>query len=574
MRRVRSLVAFIGVFAAGLVPFTNSSVVTARAAPASPHMALNCEYASNCAEVANPTEAFGSDTYVGHDEPSAVFYSNQAGAGNQMSYHIRLPRDPSPDNPATKSYTFELNGAQWLGLALCDSESYPEQVRTCTPDSDTNIVDPAVSPNHPGTAFMELQFYAPGWIPWPTWAVANGAMTCDPVKWCVAMNIFGLLEDPVAGTVQNAACQAQIGSIEYVNFAFVTRNGVAQAPANPVDSTLATFTPDPTKDLFMNSGDNLKVSLRDTANGLQVQIGDLTTGQSGSMTASAANGFAQIKFAPTGRSCKAIPYNFHPMYSTSSEQTRVIWAAHTYNVSYSSEIGHFETCSGAGQIPATPFGLDSAGNPTACPAGNFEERGAEPTDGDDNFCFPASEAVRIHINGCTDTNTGFDGLDYQPVWPDGNTGLHPDPFLFSTPLTGPGFDTNYQRMAFEADLPRVEAADFGGLCNRTTGAGCTLIPVTDDAVNGVRQPATFYPYFSAVSGAGGSEGSDSCMLGFGNTLPNTITNFGKNSEYGSLLFSSYLRFGGGGTSLVRTNNFRQVFSHNPCPAATGEGGGD
>ena len=63
-----------------------------------------------------------------------------------------------------KSYHFELNGAIWFGMALCDTQSYPEQVSTCTPDSDSNIVDPAVSPNHPGTAFMELQFYPPGWV--------------------------------------------------------------------------------------------------------------------------------------------------------------------------------------------------------------------------------------------------------------------------------------------------------------------------------------------------------------------------------------------------------------------------
>ena len=129
-------------------------------------------------------------------------------------------------------------------MALCDTQSYPEQVSTCTPDSDSNIVDPAVSPNHPGTAFLELQFYPPGWVPWPTWAVAIGADTCSPTKWCAAMNVFSLLEDPVAGTLQNPTCAAKVG-IETFQFAFVTKNGVAQAPANPLDSTLATFTPNP-----------------------------------------------------------------------------------------------------------------------------------------------------------------------------------------------------------------------------------------------------------------------------------------------------------------------------------------
>jgi hypothetical protein len=54
------------------------------------------------------------------------------------------------------------------------------------------------------------------------------------------------------------------------------------------------------------------------------------------------------------------------MYSTSSKQTRVIWVAHTYNVGFADEIGHFENCNG----PATPFGVDASGNPIACPAGN------------------------------------------------------------------------------------------------------------------------------------------------------------------------------------------------------------
>jgi hypothetical protein len=145
------------------------------------------------------------------------------------------------------------------------------------------------------------------------------------------------------------------------------------------------------------------------------------------MTASGANGFGQVQYDPTGTSCVNMPYDFHPMYSTSSEQTRVIWAAHTYNISETNEIGHFENCNGPNPIPATPFGLDASGNPVTCPAGDTEGFGknTSPTDGDDDFCFPGTEAMRIHINGCTDTNTGFDSLGYQPVWPDGNRGLHP-----------------------------------------------------------------------------------------------------------------------------------------------------
>src|SRR6516164_3030021 len=248
---VPGTVLLIGAAMAG----ANVAAVAPAAASADQHAAINCEYSAVCAEVANSADVFGNE-YVGHDEPSAVFYSNMPGSGNHMTYSMQLPRDPSPNNPnkAGRSYTFELNGAQWLGMALCDTQSYPEQISTCTPDSDSNILDPAVSPKHAGTAFMELQFYPPGWVPWPTWQVAVGASGCDPKKWCAAMNIFSLAEDPVAGTTLNATCAARTG-LEYVNFAFLTKNGRPTAPPNPVDSTTATFTPDPQRDLFMSSDD-------------------------------------------------------------------------------------------------------------------------------------------------------------------------------------------------------------------------------------------------------------------------------------------------------------------------------
>src|SRR2546430_17708788 len=92
------------------------------------------------------------------------------------------------------------------------------------------------------------------------------------------------------------------------------------------------------------SGDTLSVTLKDTQGGFNVIIRDLTTGQTGSMTASMANGFAQVVFDPDAKTCTSRPYAFHPMYATSSEHTRVPWAAHSYNVAFSDEIGHFNYC--------------------------------------------------------------------------------------------------------------------------------------------------------------------------------------------------------------------------------------
>jgi hypothetical protein len=360
------------------------------------------------------------------------------------------------------------------------------------------------------------------------------------------MNVFTLLEDPVNGTLQNDSCAAKVG-IETFEFAFVTRNGRSLAPANPLDATLATYTPDLNRILLMSSGDRVRVTMHDTPDGLRADLADLTSGQSGSMTASPANGFAQFKFAPHGKSCKAIPYAFHPMYSTASEQTRVPWAAHSYNIAFSEEIGHFQHCDGAA-VPATSFGLDAAGSPVTCPAGNTEDGGRAP-DEDDDFCFPASRSLLVQVQGCTDSNTGFDGVSYEPVWPDGDTALHPTPVRVTSPLTGRNYDRNYPRAALEADLPRIEAT-----CDPDTGAGCTQIPITDQG-----DPAQFYPYFSTTSGA-------QCQWQFGGAIPGAASDFGAEAQWGPILSLEYLVFGGGGATHQQFNDYRNIFGSNPCPA--------
>ena len=537
--------AALGVAAA----FAFFAASAAMAAPGvSPH-AINCAASSAlCTEVADSDAVFGH--YVGHDEPSMLFDSNVNGSGNHLRYNITLPSDPSASNPTApgKSYNFELSGASWLGMAMCDTQSFPEQVSTCPPDSDKNILDPAKSPKHVGQAYMEMQFYPPGWIPWPTWRVAVGASSCDPTRWCAALNIDSLSLNPVTGQANNTTCLNKVGE-EYVNFAFISKNGKSNGPANPVDSTNATFTPS-ANDLFMNSGDHLSLAFGDTPNGLKVTINDLSTGQTGTMTASKANGFAQVGFDPNGSSCNAIPYNFHPMYNTSTTKTRVTWAAGSYNVAMDTEIGHFQFCTGPVKIPATQFGLDPQGNPTVCPKGDQEGRGPnkQAPDGDDIFCFPGSEALVYKVSGCTFTNTGFDGASYQRLWPDGNTAQHPTPFQVSSPRTGPGYSVQYQKAVFETDLPAIEST-----CDPVKGTGCTLIPQTD-----LNQPAAFYPFFSSTSTRHG------CVWQFGNNIPGQISNFGQNAQYGSLLALSYTQKGGSAANFIQ--DFRNILPTNPCPA--------
>ena len=550
-----------GVLASLALSGTLPQVHAAKAVDTPAH--IDCALTKTCLDVAESDHVFGK--YVGHDEPANLFYSNVPGSGNSMRYLLKLPSDPTPGPGGVpnrgQSFNFQLHPAFWFGIAMCDTQSDPNQVSTCTPDSDSNIVDPAVSPNHPGTAFMEMQFYPPGWVEWPAASDGGDGSSCDPTKWCAALNIDSLSDNGVTGQNNNAACVAAAG-LEYVNFAFITRNGVATGPASPLLATLGgTFTPSPA-DLFMNSGDTIQVTMHDTANGLEIDLNDLTTGQSGFMTASAANGFAEVKFDPNGTNCDPathnIPTNFHPMYSTSSPATRVIWAAHSFNVAFSDEIGHFDYCTGGPAIPPTLFGV-------SCPAGNFEgiPSDQEPTDGDDNFCFPASRSSFLQIDGCTDANFGFDGVPYQRLWPDGNP-HRPTPIQFSSPLTGAGFNVEYSQSAFETDLPAIE--DVAGTCDVLTGAGCTLIPKTDDG-----KFAKFYPYYSitlrGIEGIDRSaeEDNPTCRWEIGDHIPHALTDFAKNLQYGRLLPQTYLIPGAPGGKLVLFEDFHLTLANNPCP---------
>jgi hypothetical protein len=363
------------------------------------------------------------------------------------------------------------------------------------------------------------------------------------------MAIFSFNQNQNTGAINNGDCVFNKVGLEPANFAFVTKSGVPHAPPGPLDLTGASFTPSATTDLFMDSGDVLSVDIHDGAAGLTAIVHDLTSGETGSMTASAGNGFAQILYEPSSSTCHESRYTFRPMYATASEHTRVPWAAHTYNVAFSDEIGHFEYC-----------------NTISGEGGNCTANGESSTDGDDAPCFSSATSFLVLINGCTGTDNDFDGVPYQNVWP--GTGpnygqdkkFHPSSILFTSPLFNA--NQNYSRVAFEADLPRIEAADFGGSCDRfsPTGTGCVNPP----------PGANFYPIYSTGNGKGKEKekGLDaSCVWQLGGTgIKGTTNTFGGNStaEFGPLLFSFYPT--PNPATRRRTNNFRNVLSSNPCPA--------
>src|SRR5438105_769332 len=99
----------------------------------STHVHIDCGnqvQAPLCTDVVNSDDHFGH--YVGHDEPANLFYSSVAGSGNRNSWKLTLPRDPSANNPLApgKSYNFELHPVFWFGMALCDTQSDPNQLST------------------------------------------------------------------------------------------------------------------------------------------------------------------------------------------------------------------------------------------------------------------------------------------------------------------------------------------------------------------------------------------------------------------------------------------------------------
>ena len=495
--------------------------------------------------------------YVGHDEPSLLFYSSKSGSGSYNVWRVRLPKEP-PTLPQQDgsggTWNFQLHPAFWFGMAMCDSQSYPEYTKVCAPASDSNIFDSADPHSshyigrHPGAGFMEMQFYPPGWI--------NGN---SATQWTAALNIDSLSEDGNSGQVNNAAC-IKAGGLEYVNFAYIQVDGVPPGPPNPLLQNGSTFTVN-AKTLYMNPGDELLVTEQDTAHGLKITVKDLTTKQSGFMVASAANGFGQILYDPNGTDCDPathnLPYDFHPMYATSSEHTRVPWAAHSYNIAFSDEIGHFEYCS---SVDA------EGGNCTSTDA-------SDPPGLDDAICFDGAFSAAfglLPIGGCVDGDADFDGVPYRAhTWPGtlADRGLdrvvHAQPIIFSSPLfrDREGEKRNYERVAFEADLPRIES-NTTPPCQRhvsnpadpNPGAGCVNPPVGAD----------FYPIFTTRGGEGG------CQWQLGGTeLPGTRLTFGGSSasEYGPLLLLAYAPANGSGQPSLRYNNFRRVLPNNPCPSS-------
>jgi hypothetical protein len=225
--------------------------------------------------------------------------------------------------------------------------------------------------------------------------------------------------------------------------------------------------------------------------------------------------------------CKGAPYAFHPMYDTaaaplaSGQPTAwTTWAAHTDNIAYDVETGHFE-------------------QPDAGPDASLPSDGAE-----DQPCFTIAPFPAC-IAGAGDSD--FDGYPYHAGdWPNGRSNT-PTPNYISSPRT-PAFTGTgaYPTTRFETDLPRIEEANNGGplACDHHTGQGCTNPP-----------PGAFYPWYHLLTPPSGG----SCAWALTDDgVEGTLDNFGgEQAGWGPLETTNY-------GFDVRIHNFARTIQ-NPCP---------
>jgi hypothetical protein len=446
--------------------------------------------------------------YIGHDEPSMRFVSSRPGSGNDTTWVERLPNDPAPLPTVARpgrdvTHWFQLSIAPWFSTDVCDPNSAP--LTPCIPRSDKN----APQGNYPGggAAFVELQFYPPGFAPFVD------SISCDNTHWCSALTIDSLeCTDQGFGPCNNKC-------IEPVNFAFIQHNGVPTGPPSPQLSNDSTYTPN-SNTLLMNPGDRMKVQMFDARLGegehaLEARETDLTTGQTGYMIASADNGFMNTN----PFDCTGTPFNFEPEYSTARPQNVIPWGFGPYMISNQFEVGHFEACTSV-------TGLVKAPDPYYKRCHGPYEAAADTNatfEPNDAPCYPKGDthngtAAPNEVTGCpvfynAIGDLDYDGNSYWRDWPNTlSANRFPSPFLQQQPTTVSG--AGYPRVQFVTD---TSATELNTDCNTATGAGCVLPP---------EGPGNFYPYWTQAQVGG------HCVWEFGNM--HNGNSFGRDAQYGSV----------------------------------------
>jgi hypothetical protein len=538
--RRRTTAALMGLLLAVAAAFVFSGAAAGGSTTPAARGALDCNGWSQIQQTLKPTGActdvrgfaniqnanlddgrfYDNGHYIGHDEPDLTFLSDRPGSGNDVTWNETLPRDPASrptgDNPGHDvTHWFDLSVAPWFSMALCNPRSYP--LNPCTPNSDSNA--PHGQFTGGGSSFLEVQFYPPGEAPF------FDNISCDNTHWCASLHINDL-ECTFGFDSCNRNCE------EPTNFAFIQKSGVPTGPPSPQEATIATYTPD-SHTLLMNPGDKLTVHIYDApaaggGHALKVVVKDLTTGQTGWMQASAANGYAATGIAD----CTGRPFNYEPEYNTASKGNYVPWAALETDISTQFEIGHWTPCKNLSDPATGDLLAFTAGDPFSLTChGPYESTSDSSSSnpegfGGDGFCYPRGDThsalnqFGIHSppnmqTGCLNFLNGgdldFDGTSYWPDWPTGTspTALNPGSFAQSAPTTK---GAHYTHSFFQTDVALSEATCVA------SPSGCTVPP---------QGPGHFYPYWSSQKLNG------QCSILFGNVAGGPdVNNYGKSAQYG------------------------------------------
>lgn len=461
--------------------------------------------------------------YIGHDEPSVRFVSGRPGSGENVTFTERLPVDPTA-RPAVRhpghdvTHWFELSVAPWFSTDVCDPHSTP--LLPCRPGSDAN----APHGKYPGggAAFVELQFYPPGFAPFAD------NISCDDTHWCSALTIDSL--ECVGTGIAVGPCNNRC--TEPVNAAFIQTNGVPTGPPSPQLSDLASFTPNK-HTLLMHPGDEITVHMFNAkvpgGHALEVTETDHADGQTGFMIASARNGFMDTN----PFTCKGRPFNFQPEYSSAKAPNLLPWGFGPYMINSQFEIGHFEACT-------------SITKPGTITIGSFKDvffnkcHGPYETSKDTGKTFEPGDAPCYHagdthggmaapnlVTGCEVAFRAIGDLEYDgsPYWADWPGSLHagpfPTPFLQLQPTTA---GRGYPQIQFVTD---ASATEFNTNCNPLTGSGCVLPP---------KGPGHFYPFWTQAKVGG------ACVWEFGNMHNGNA--FGGDKQYGKVTPATLGAFAG------------------------------
>ena len=390
----------------------------------------------------------------------------------------RATRRCMPNQAGTAgTWNFQLHPAFWLGMALCDNQSAPEFTHApCAPEQRHQHL----RRHEPGrrrttSASTRARRSSRCSSTRPAGRPGRRASAATRRKWCAAMAIFSLQPGSEHGRPEQRRLPATRSAIEPANFAFITKSGVPHAPPAPLGQTDG--------DVHAERGDRPVHELGRPADGRhprrrrrpdgdrprpddrpdrlddgerrqRLRAGQLRAGR-GDLPPGAVHVPPDVRDLERAHA-RAV--------GGAQLQRRLLGRDRALRVLLGRSPARAATASPTTRARSTTTTRAASARPSRCSCRS--EAVSPPT--------PTSTAPRTRPDWPgTDPNRGQD------------TKYHPTAITFTSPLFNG--TQNYSRVAFEADLPRIEAPDSGGICDRFTGselrqpaAGLELLPDLHD----------------------------------------------------------------------------------------------